>query len=566
VGISHEIPYKIIIHKFIQTYLKMETIIGNRNLTLDDFRKILLEGNKIQIGDAASERVEESYSFLKNFSKDKLIYGVNTGFGPMAQYRIADDDQIALQYNLIRSHCSGMGKTLEPVFTKALMVARLNTLLKGNSGVHPSTVELLAELINRDIHPLVYEHGSVGASGDLVQLAHLALCLIGEGPAMVEGEKTTSAEALRNNNLQPLKVHIREGLALMNGTSAMTGVGVVNVIDAQNLLMWSLLASSMIVELVESYDDHYSKELNETKHHKGQSWVAAKMRYVLNDSKLVRKRHEHLYEKKVTEDVLHEKVQEYYSIRCVPQILGPIYDTIMKAQEVVIDEVNSVNDNPVIDAKKKNVYHGGNFHGDYISMEMDKLKMAVTKMSMLSERQLNFLMNDKLNQKLPPFVNLGRLGFNLGMQGAQFVATSTVAESQTLSFPMSLHSIPNNNDNQDMVSMGTNSALLTSKVIENTYQVLAVQFLTVIQAIDYLDVEEKMSTYSKNIYRRLRNLVPVFTQDTVMNEKTSLVRDYMKNNHLTLANVQAVFADIESDLKLGYSQEALEDIFEVAVV
>ena len=544
----------------------METIIGNRNLTLDDFRKILLEGNKIQIGDAASERVEESYSFLKNFSKDKLIYGVNTGFGPMAQYRIADEDQTALQYNLIRSHCSGMGKPLEPIFTKALMVARLNTLLKGNSGVHPSTVELLTEFINKDIHPLVYEHGSVGASGDLVQLAHLALCLIGEGPAMLEGERTTSAKALEISNLQPLKVHIREGLALMNGTSAMTGVGVVNVIDAQNLLMWSLLASSMIVELVESYDDHYSKELNETKHHKGQSWIAAKMRYVLNDSKLVRKRHEHLYEKKVTENVLHEKVQEYYSIRCVPQILGPIYDTIMKAQEVVIDEVNSVNDNPVIDAKRKNVYHGGNFHGDYISMEMDKLKIAVTKMSMLSERQLNFLMNDKLNQKLPPFVNLGRLGFNLGMQGAQFVATSTVAESQTLSFPMSLHSIPNNNDNQDMVSMGTNSALLTSKVIENTYQVLAVQFLTVIQAVDYLDIEDKMSTYSKNIYRCLRNLVPVFTQDTVMNEKTILVRDYMKNNHLTLANIQAVFADIECDVKLGYSQETLEEIFEVSVV
>jgi histidine ammonia-lyase len=152
------------------------------------------------------------------------------------------------------------------------------------------------------------------------------------------------------------------------------------------------------------------------------------------------------------------------------------------------------------------------------------------------------------------------------MQGAQFVATSTVAESQTLSFPMSLHSIPNNNDNQDMVSMGTNSALLTSKVIENTYQVLAVQFLTVIQAIDYLDIEDKMSTYSKNIYRRLRNLVPVFTQDTVMNEKTILVRDYMKNNHLSLANIQAVFADIESEIKLGYSPEALEDIFEVAVV
>lgn len=541
----------------------MKTTIGNRNLTLDDFRKILLDGNEIEIGNLASERVETCYNFLKDFTKDKLIYGINTGFGPMAQYRIADEEQTQLQYNLIRSHCSGMGKPIEPIYVKSLMVARLNTLLKGNSGVHPSTVELLTELINKEIFPLVYEHGSVGASGDLVQLAHLALCLIGEGPVMFEGKKTTAAEVMEDLNIEPLQVHIREGLALMNGTSAMTGVGVVNVIDAQNILMWSLLASAMIVELVESYDDHYSKELNETKQHKGQAWIATKMRYMLNDSKLVRKRHEHLYEKKVTEDVLQEKVQEYYSIRCVPQILGPIYDTIMKSQEVVIDEVNSVNDNPVIDAQRKNVYHGGNFHGDYISMEMDKLKMAITKLAMLSERQLNFLMNHKLNNKLPPFVNLGKLGFNLGMQGAQFVATSTVAECQTLSFPMSLHSIPCNNDNQDMVSMGTNSALLASKVIENTYQVLAVQFLTIIQAVEYLGNQDKMSSYSQNIYRKLRELVPAFSQDTVMNEKTSLVRDHIKNNHLSMNNITPIFADYDVNINLG---SEFKDEFEVAVV
>ena len=549
--------------KFLSNVFTMKTTIGNRNLTLDDFRKILLDGNEIEIGNLAAERVETCYNFLKDFTKDKLIYGINTGFGPMAQYRIADEEQTQLQYNLIRSHCSGMGKPLEPIFTKSLMVARLNTLLKGNSGVHPSTVELLTELINKEIFPLVYEHGSVGASGDLVQLAHLALCLIGEGPVMFEGEKTTAAKVMEDLNLEPLQVHIREGLALMNGTSAMTGVGVVNVIDAQNILMWSLLASAMIVELVESYDDHYSKELNETKQHKGQAWIASKMRFMLNDSKLVRKRHEHLYEKKVTEDVLQEKVQEYYSIRCVPQILGPIYDTIMKSQEVVIDEVNSVNDNPVIDARRKNVYHGGNFHGDYISMEMDKLKMAITKLAMLSERQLNFLMNHKLNNKLPPFVNLGKLGFNLGMQGAQFVATSTVAECQTLSFPMSLHSIPCNNDNQDMVSMGTNSALLASKVIENTYQVLAVQFLTIIQAVEYLGNQDKMSSYSQSIYRRLRELVPAFTKDTVMNEKTFLVRDYIKNNHLSMTNITPIFADFDINIQLGTE---VEEEFEVAVV
>ena len=188
----------------------------------------------------------------------------------------------------------------------------------------------------------------------------------------------------------------------MNGTSAMTGIGIVNAIHAQNLMNWSILASAMIVELVESFDDHYSYELNAVKLHEGQAYVAKKMRNVLKDSSLVRSRREHHYEKKVTVNVLKEKMQEYYSIRCVPQILGPIHDTIEQVINVLIAEVNSVNDNPIVDAERGDVYHGGNFHGDYVSLEMDKLKTAITKLSMLSERQLNYLLNDKLNQILPP--------------------------------------------------------------------------------------------------------------------------------------------------------------------
>ena len=180
-------------------------------------------------------------------------------------------------------------------------------------------------------------------------------------------------------------------------------------------------------------------------------------------------------------------MQEYYSLRCVTQILGPIYDTIQHAEKIVIDELNSVNDNPVVDHENQNIFHGGNFHGDYVSLEMDKLKIAITKLSMLSERQLNYLLNDKLNRKFPPFVNLGILGLNFGMQGMQFTATSTVAENQSLSFPMYVHSIPNNNDNQDMVSMGANAALMTKKVIDNSFEVLAIQMMTVLQAVDYLE-------------------------------------------------------------------------------
>ncbi|MEA5460843.1 aromatic amino acid ammonia-lyase [Arcicella sp. LKC2W] len=506
----------------------MKITIGNDHLTLEDFKKILFEDANIEIGNKATKRVEKCYNFLADFTKNKLIYGINTGFGPMAQYRIEEEEQTQLQYNLIRSHTTGMGNAISPIFVKSLMVARLNTLLKGYSGVHPELVELLCEYINNDVLPVIYEHGSVGASGDLVQLSHLALSLIGEGKVSdLKGNIQNTEVVIQDLGLEPFKIRLREALALMNGTSAMTGIGIVNAIHAQNLMNWSILASAMIVELVESFDDHYSYELNAVKLHEGQAHVAKKMRSVLKDSTLVRNRREHHYEKKVTVNVLKEKMQEYYSIRCVPQILGPIHDTIEQVINVLIAEVNSVNDNPIVDAERGDVYHGGNFHGDYVSLEMDKLKTAITKLSMLSERQLNYLLNDKLNQILPPFVNLGKLGFNLGMQGAQFVATSTVAENQTLSFPMYVHSIPNNNDNQDIVSMGTNAALLASKVIENTFQILAVEFLTIIQAVDYLGFEDKLSSCSQRVYQQLRELVPVFSNDTIMYPKIGAVKDYL---------------------------------------
>ena len=506
----------------------MKVIIGNGNLTLEDFKKILFEDSTVEIGDEATQRVEKCYHFLQNFTKNKLIYGINTGFGPMAQYRIEEEEQIQLQYNLIRSHTAGMGNPIAPIFVKSTMIARLNTLLKGYSGVHPELIELLCEYINHDVLPVIYEHGSVGASGDLVQLSHLALSLIGEGKVTdLEGNIQNTKDVINDLGLEPFRIRLREALALMNGTSAMTGIGIVNVINAQNLLNWSIIASSMIVELVESFDDHYSYELNAVKLHKGQTYVAKKMRAILKDSNLTRSRREHHYEKKVTTNILKEKMQEYYSIRCVPQILGPIHDTIEQVINVLIAEVNSVSDNPIIDAEREDVYHGGNSHGDYVSLEMDKLKTAITKLSMLSERQLNYLLDDKLNQILPPFVNLGKLGFNLGMQGAQFVATSTVAENQTLSFPMYVHSIPNNNDNQDIVSMGANSALLAGKVIENTFQVLAVEFLTIIQAIEYLGFEDKLSSCSKVVYEELRELVPVFSTDTIMYPKIQLIKDFL---------------------------------------
>jgi len=504
------------------------TTISNIPLLTEDYKSILFNDDRISIDAETLKKVEVCFNFLSDFSENKIIYGVNTGLGPMAQYRIEDKDQVKLQYNLIRSHSAGLGKPLEPLYVRAAMISRLKSLSLGYSGIHTDVIKLIATLLNNNIIPYIPEHGGVGASGDLVQLSHLALVLIGEGEAFYKGKLRPVADIYSELNIVPFSIKLREGLGLINGTSVMSGIGIVNTIYAKHLINWSVLASAIINELVESFDDHFSVLLNNVKKHKGQQVVAGAMRSILHDSKLIQKREDHLYNGKIEEKVFTQKIQEYYSLRCVPQILGPICDSIRNTEEVLLNEVNSVNDNPIVDVESKYVYHGGNFHGDYVSYEMDKLKAGITKLSMLAERQLNFLMNNKLNGILPPFVNLGTLGLNLGMQGAQFTATSTTAENQTLSNPMYVHSIPSNNDNQDLVSMGTNSALITKKVIENTFQVLAIEFLTIIQAIDYLKIDTKLSGKSLSIYNQLRKLVPVFTDDAPLYKEIDKIKLYLQ--------------------------------------
>lgn len=502
-------------------------IIGGKKLTLDDFQRVLYADSNVQLHDEALQKVNKNFEFLQHYAREKVIYGINTGFGPMAQYKISDEDQHQLQYNLIRSHSSGAGNPFTEELSRATMLARLNSLMQGFSGVHPETVTLITELLNKRISACIFEKGGVGASGDLVQLAHLALNLIGEGEVLFDGKLQPAASLLKQHNIKPLNIHLREGLALLNGTSAMTGVGMVNLIHAKKVFHISLVLSAITNELMKSFDDHFSLELNEVKHHEGQAKVAEGMRTILADSKLVRKRPDHLYHRKIEEAVFTDKVQEYYSLRCVPQVLGPVYDTILNAQRILEGEVNSVNDNPVIDHVRENVYHGGNFHGDYVSLEMDKLKIVITKLGMLADRQLNYLLNDKLNQKLPPFINLGTLGLNFGIQGMQFTAVSTTAENQTLSYPMYLHSIPNNNDNQDIVSMGCNAALLTKRVIDNAVDILSIQTIALMQAIDYLKCQSRLSSFAHTLYTEVRALMPAITEDQPRYKEIQKIKQYL---------------------------------------
>jgi histidine ammonia-lyase len=504
----------------------------NKTLHIRDVENILFGSENIALSAEVECEIKRCFEFISHFASGKIIYGINTGFGPMAQYRIDDKAITQLQYNLIRSHSTGAGDPLPDLYVRAAMLARLCTFVQAKSGVHPDLVHLLIEFINRSIYPLIPEHGGVGASGDLVQLAHLALALIGEGEVHHKGTWKSAKEVLENEKLNPFSVRIREGLAITNGTSVMTGIGLVNLIYARRILDWSIVASVLMNEIAFSYDDLMSEALNGTKHHEGQSEVARIMREISANSRCIRSRESELYNGGHDEKTFDHKVQPYYSLRCVPQILGPVFDTLKNAFKILINELNSACDNPIIDTETQNVYHGGNFHGDYVSLEMDKVKIAVTKLTMLAERQLNYLCHDRINDILPPFVNLGALGLNYGLQASQFTATSTTAECQMLSNPMYVHSIPNNNDNQDIVSMGTNSALITKKVIENSYQVMSIHFMALVQAIDCLKIQEKLSTQTRVIYDEIREFFPAFSDDTPKYKEIKRMEYYLMNKKL----------------------------------
>ena len=504
-------------------------------ISLKSIEDCLFNGKIIDLSELPMDKVQECYNFLKDFAAKKIIYGINTGFGPMAQWRVDDKYLTDLQYNIIRRHSTGAGEPLPDIYVKASMIARLGTFLQARSGVHPDLVRLLVEMINRGIYPFIPQHGSVGASGDLVQLAHMALCMIGEGRVHYHGEWRPSAEVLAENGLEPFRIHIREGLSISNGTSFMTGIGLVNQHYADILLDWATLASVMMNEIASSFDDLMSEELNEVRRHEGQQVIAARMRRLAKGSRCLEKREHELYDggHEGTRTFNH-KVQAYYSLRCAPQILGPVYETYANASRVLEEEVNSACDNPIVDPVSKNVYHGGNFHGDYISLEEDKVKIATVRLAMTAERQLNYLFHDRINGILPPFLNMGTLGLNYGMQACQFTATSTTAECQTLAMPNYVHSIPNNNDNQDIVSMGTNSALLTKRVIDNAYQVFSIHFIALAQAVDCLSLADKLAPTSKKIYSEIRDIAPKFVEDRPFYEQIAKVEEYLREKPLAL--------------------------------
>lgn len=502
---------------------KVLTLTG-RNLTIEQVEGASRGMLRVVLSPAALKRARRSKRLLDNEAKKRIIYGVNTGFGPMASRLVGSDDLAVLQRNLVRSHACGAGEPVPEEYALAAMVIRLNTLLRGDSGVSAPLLERLRDFINLQLVPVIPEHGGVGASGDLIQLSHIALALIGEGEVFYKGVRTDTKSALTRARVLPYTLEPKEGLALINGTSFMSAVACLNAAQAHRLFSAGLRASALALEAAAAFDDSIEKALHMMRPHPGQKAAAHILRKLTKNSTLLRSRSEFERSHSIEEDVreIPGRTQDVYSLRCAAQILGPMLETFSHTCRTLTVEINATTDNPLIDSRTGRVLHGGNFHGEYVAVAMDSLKVALTKLSMLSERRLNFFLHDKLSG-LAPFLNKGTPGLTLGLQGLQFTATSTTAHNQSLSYPHALHSIPSNGDNQDVVSMGADAALLTARVARNTSIVLAAEQIALSQAFSLTCLESGASPEARSLLQSIRRIARPVEEDRPLYKELDLL-------------------------------------------
>jgi histidine ammonia-lyase len=437
--------------------------------------------------------------------------------------KIIEDGEIeTLQINLIRSHAAGLGDPLKPYIAQAVLAVRLNTLVKGYSGVRLELLEHMQRMINLGIIPYIPECGSVGASGDLIHLAHMALAIIGEGKLYYRGELRDAADVYREVGMEPMRLSFKEGIALMNGTSAMTALAAFALFGANKLLRLACVTGAFSLEIFGGIDDAFDEDLHRVKPHPGQLRIAETIRNLYQGSRNItlRKDVHGLIRQQQTDGPVFEtsiNVQDVYSVRCTPQVLAPIEEAIAAAVRTVEIEANSSNDNPIIIPEKKKIIHGGNFHGQSIGFVMDSLCMAIATLCNLSERRINKYLDRKLNEGLPEFLIPGTLGLTMGFMGAQYLATSTTAENRQLAGPVSIHTISCNASNQDIVSMGTVAARKAFKSVSNAKHVMTLEVLTVLQALSFRNAET-LGRGTGNIYALLAGDFQVYDNSRIFHD------------------------------------------------
>ncbi|MHB2015791.1 MAG: histidine ammonia-lyase [Candidatus Xenobia bacterium] len=449
-----------------------ELVLDGNNLTLDMIPRVARRLWKVSLAPEVRARLERSRAMVENaVAEQKVVYGINTGFGKLATVRIPDEDIVRLQRNLIYSHSAGVSDPLSEEEARTMMLLRLQSLVIGYSGVRPALVQMLVDMLNRRVHPLIPSRGSVGASGDLAPLAHLCLVMMGEGEAFIDGRRVSGREALGRVGLQPFEFSSKEGLATINGTQALTGLGALALVDFLWCVKSADIIGAMSLEALMGSVAPMHERLSAARPHPGQVATADNMRRILADSGLIASHRD------------CDRVQDAYSLRCIPQVHGAVKDMLAYGQRVVTTEMNSATDNPLLFPDAGLIISGGNFHGAPVALALDALAIAATQLSAISERRTYRLLDAALSG-LPAFL-VQHSGLNSGLMITQYTAASLVAENKVLAHPASVDSIPTGAGQEDHVSMGMTAALKLRRVVEHTLHVLGIELLCAAQALDF---------------------------------------------------------------------------------
>ncbi len=486
--------------------------IDGSSLTLAQLGAVANGRDTVSIAPAAIEAMRKSRAVVDRLATgDAPVYAVNTGVGLLADVRVPPADLEKLQRNVVRSHSAGVGEPLGRAETRAMMLIRANGLAKGFSGIRPVIAERLCDLLNRGITPVVPARGSVGASGDLAPLAHMALLLLGEGEAEFDGARMSGAEALRRAGIEPVDLHSKEGISLLNGTQAMLAVGCLELQQCELLARAADVACAMSLDALKGTPRAFDRRIHEIRPHPGQLESAANLERLLEGSE-IRESH-----------ITCRRVQDAYSLRCAPQVHGSVRDTLAEARRVFEIELNSVTDNPLVIGDE--IISGGNFHGQPLALALDYLAIALTALAGISERRVDRLVNPSLNEHLPAFLAADP-GLESGFMMIQVTAAALVAENRVLANPASPGSITTSGNKEDFVSMGMTSALKLQQVVKNTRAVLAIEVLTAARALDFL-APLKSSRLIERTRVSLRQACPAWEGDQPLSNRIQAVDSWI---------------------------------------
>ena len=493
----------------------MKTVsIDGDNLTLEQVEEVALGKASVRIDPKAISKINKCRKYVEKIvDTEKIVYGINTGFGKLCRERISKKDIEKLQENLVLSHALSVGPVFCEEEVRATMLLRANVLAKGYSGVRLELIQTLVDMINKRVHPMIPEKGSVGASGDLAPLAFIALVMMGKGWVFYKGKLMEGRRALKSAGIKPLKFSAKEGLALINGTCVMTALGALSLLKAERLAELADMAGAASLEAALCTPVAFDENIQKVRKYKGQREVARNLINLTRQSQ-IREFHKAC-----------PKVQDPYSFRCMPQVHGAVRDVLSYVRSVLNIEINSATDNPLIFPDEDKVISGGNFHGEPVALALDFLGIATSELASISERRIAALMNPEISD-LPAFLTKDP-GLNSGFMMAQIVSASLVSENKSLSHPASVDSIPTSNNQEDHVSMGTIAARKTREIVNNTEEVLAIEFLAASQGIDFR-APLKPGIGTGKIYNQIRKTIPPVTKDRLMVGDVVKMKDLMR--------------------------------------